>query len=93
MARRASRVDGNQTAIVQRFRECGASVLHLHMVGDDCPDLLIGTKGVNVLVELKTDTGTLSLGQREFIKGWRGADVWVIRSPDEAQMLVNEVGV
>lgn len=93
MARRASRVDGNQAAIVQRFRECGASVLHLHMVGDDCPDLLIGSKGVNVLVELKTPVGALSVGQREFIKEWRGDDVWVIRSPDEAQRLVNEVGI
>lgn len=91
--RRAARVDGNQAAIVQRFRECGASVLHLHAVGENAPDLLIGTKGVNVLVELKTPTGKLRDGQKAFISEWRGADVWVIRSPDEAQRLVNEVGV
>jgi len=37
------RVDNNQAEVVKRLKLHGVSVLHLHTVGNGCPDLLIGT--------------------------------------------------
>lgn len=51
--RRAAKVDANQPSIVAGLRMVGASVQPLHMVGDGCPDLLVGYRGVNLLLEVK----------------------------------------
>ena len=51
--RRAARVDDNQVEIVKALRDAGASVQPLHSVGQGCPDLLVGYKGVNLLMEVK----------------------------------------
>jgi hypothetical protein len=47
------RVDDNQQLIVQALRQAGASVLHLHTIGRGCPDILVGWRGNNVLIEIK----------------------------------------
>lgn len=39
--RTRARIDINQTEIVVALRRCGASVLHLHQIGNGCPDILI----------------------------------------------------
>ena len=72
-----ARVDLNQREIVAKLRELGYTVLHLHQVGKDAPDLLIGYEGIDRLVELKSDKGKLSIGQEGFIESWRGAPVIV----------------
>jgi len=51
--RRAAKVDDNQSDIVAVLRKLGASVQPLHAVGQGCPDLLLGYKGKNYLVEVK----------------------------------------
>lgn len=54
MSRRyAAKVDRNQSEIVKALRGVGASVQTLHSVGDGCPDLLVGWKGQNLLIEVK----------------------------------------
>jgi hypothetical protein len=50
---RAARVDDNQKEIVKALRDMGCSVQHLHAVGKGCPDLLVGYKGFNILLEIK----------------------------------------
>ena len=47
------KVDSNQTRVVKALRELGATVQHLHAVGKGCPDLLVGYKGSNYLLEVK----------------------------------------
>jgi hypothetical protein len=47
------RVDANHAAIVKALRQCGASVQSLAAVGKGCPDLLIGFRGVNLVIEVK----------------------------------------
>ena len=81
--RRAAKVDANQKAIVAALRKIGASVLHLHTVGKGCPDLLVGYRGRNVLLEVKMPDEEPNALQVEFIKGWRG-EVHVVHSPLEA---------
>ncbi len=53
MPKYAARTDRNQAEIVAALREIGASVQHLHAVGRGCPDLLVGWRGLNYLLEIK----------------------------------------
>lgn len=68
-SRLPSRVDGNQGEIVSTLRAVGLIVIDLHALGDDYPDLLVGDPRECrwVLVEVKTPTGKLRKGQREFM--------------------------
>jgi Holliday junction resolvase len=82
------RVDGNQKEIVKTFRDCGASVLILSEVGKGCPDICVGMRGVNYLIEIKDGSKPPS-GQKltdcetEFFASWKG-QVQVINSVDAA---------
>jgi hypothetical protein len=51
--RRAARVDDNHAEIVEALRRAGASVQSLAPVGKGCPDLLVGHRGKNTLLEVK----------------------------------------
>lgn len=90
--RRASRTDANQAEIVAALRGVGASVHPLHMVGDGCPDLLVGLRNVNYLIEVKDGSKPpsarqLTPDQREWHGAWRG-NVAVVKSVEEALTLV-----
>lgn len=75
--------DSNQKDIVSALETIGCSVLLLHRVGDNCPDILVGYRGCNFLMEIKTEKGALTEGQKEFRELWRGS-TFVVRSPEEA---------
>jgi hypothetical protein len=47
------KTDANHKEIVRVARQMGATVQNLAMVGHGCPDLIIGFKGINYLVEVK----------------------------------------
>ena len=87
--RRAAKVDDIQREIVAALRTCGATVLNLSRVGEGCPDLLVGFRGHNVLIEVKRPrakgqrAGTTTPAQDDFLAGWRGRAV-VVRTVDEA---------
>ena len=51
--RRAAKVDDNQREIVAALRSHGATVIHLHAVGKGCPDILVGYRNENYLMEIK----------------------------------------
>jgi hypothetical protein len=87
--RRAAKVDANQPAIVKALRAIGASVQPLHTIGQGCPDLLVGYRGRNVVLECKDEDQPpskrqLTPDQREWIAGWRGGQVWVVHSVEQA---------
>ena len=44
--RRAAAVDANQTAIIRALRKAGVSVQPLHTVGQGCPDIIAGFRGL-----------------------------------------------
>ena len=83
MARRAARVDANQREIVAALRKVGASVQHLHTVGGGCPDILVGLRGRNILMEIKMPTEDLNALEREWAIAWMG-QTCTVRSPEEA---------
>jgi hypothetical protein len=86
-----AKTDLNQTPIVQALRAIGASVLILAQVGKGCPDLLVGYRGQNFLLEVKHGNGKLTADQVEFFAAWQG-QVYEVRSAVEAvDVLLNDV--
>lgn len=86
--RYAAKIDRNQPEIVGALRAVGASVEPLHRVGKGCPDLLVGFRGVNYLLEVKDgelapSDRKLTKSQKEWHPAWRGKVV-VVKSVDEA---------
>lgn len=74
---RPKRVDANQAKIVEQLRRLHISVQHLHTIGKGCPDLLLGFRNQNFLIELKDSMKTpsqkkLTDDEEVFFKGWRG---------------------
>jgi len=53
----------------------------------EAPDILLGYKGKNVLLEIKRAKGKLNDQQQEFKDEWRG-ELCVVRSVDEALLVL-----
>ena len=75
--RRKAKTDRNQAEIVAALRKAGATVQPLHAVGQGCPDLLVGYRGVNWLIEVKDFAASatdrkLNPRQVEWHDGWKG---------------------
>lgn len=82
--KRAARTDGNHKEIVDVLRAHGASVLHLHMVGKGCPDIVVGFRGHTYLVEIKNGSvlgWKLTDDQKKFHVEWK-APVVILDSVD-----------
>ncbi len=89
---RAAKVDDNQRAIVAALRERGATVQLLHAVGRGCPDLLVGYRGMNLLIEVKDgrkppSARQLTPDQIIWHRAWVG-QVEVVESTDQARLLL-----
>ena len=90
--RRAARTDANQEDIVLHLRAVGCSVQPLHMVGAGVPDLLVGYRGKNYLIEVKD--GSKQKSERKLTAAqivWHGSwsgQIHVAESPDEALKIV-----
>jgi hypothetical protein len=74
---RAKKVDGNQKRIVDQLRKLNISVQHLHTIGQGCPDLLLGFRNRNFLIELKDESKPpsakkLTDDEQEFFNEWNG---------------------
>ena len=84
--RRAARVDANQAEIVAALRAVGASVQDLHCVGEGVPDLVVGFRGQNYLIEVKGLTELLNGREARWHDAWRGqvAMVWDVDSALQA---------
>lgn len=87
-----ARTDANQTEIVRRFREIGASVQVMSSVGKGFPDLIVGWRGRNILLELKDGSKppsarALTVDQVHWHANWAG-QVAVVTSVDQAVELV-----
>lgn len=82
------RVDRNQVEIVEKLREFGCSVQHLHVIGKGCPDLLVGYDGKNYLIELKAHGGKLTTKENEWCDRWCG-QVAIAYSSEEILAVIN----
>ncbi len=91
--RRAARKDDNQNDITEALIAMGCDVHDASAVGGGFPDLVVGIRGCNILVECK-DGGKspsrrqLTPEQQIFHTAWRGP-VHVVETVDEAIDLIN----
>jgi hypothetical protein len=70
---RRGRTDANQSEIVKELRARGASVAVLSNTGGGFSDLVVGFRGRNVLLEVKTGPNEkLTPAQVKFQQTWRG---------------------
>jgi len=75
------KTDANQSQVVGWYEELHCSVIDLHELGHNIPDLLVGCgKVCDQLVEVKTESGELTEGQAVFHRDWRGKPPVVIRT-------------
>lgn len=86
--RRAASTDANQAEIVESLRAIGCSVQILAAVGQGTPDLLVGYRGANHLLEVKDGAKTpskrkLTQDQVAWHASWRG-QVCVVESVEQA---------
>lgn len=89
------RVDKNQPEIVAALRQAGCSVVHLHEVGQGCPDVLVGRNDINYLIEIKDGQKSpskrkLTPIEAEFHAAWRG-QVCIAKTVDDALRVVGLV--
>ena len=92
MARRyAAKVDGNQNDIVKGLRTIFGDdvVFDCSAVGRGFPDIMVGVRGRNLLMEIKTDKGKLTPDQVYFHRQW-GGKVHVIHSLQEALKAIED---
>lgn len=93
--RRRAKVDANQPDIVKALRDVGASVEPLHMVGKNFPDLVVGFRGRNYLIEVKDgekkpSERRLSEGQKEFHESWKG-QIAKVETIDDALHVIGAI--
>jgi len=88
----AKRTDRNQTEIVIALRKAGASVEFLHTIGRGVPDLLVGHRGCNYVLEVKDGTQIpsrrrLTNDEAEWHAKWRGS-VRIVESVEQALVVI-----
>ena len=93
--RKRARKDDNQTIIVSAFRQFGASVFETHQVGGGFPDIVVGFRGKNYLIEIKDgekceSRRPLTPAEIEFHAAWRGR-VEIIKSVEEVTAFMRRV--
>ena len=88
--RRAAKVDGNQSAIVQALERMGLSVRSTAALGDGFPDLVIFSPRVQLtlLAEVKEAKGSFTGAQLMFYRSWSGP-VYVLRAVTDAIYIAN----
>jgi hypothetical protein len=77
MIKRAARIDDNHREIVRALRAVGATVHDTSTLGGGFPDLAVGYRGINFLLEIKDGAKTpsrqrLTKDQQNFFTLWRG---------------------
>ena len=91
--RRAAKTDANQAEIVAALRKIGASVHDTSAVGRGFPDLVVGMRGRNWLIECKDGSKVpsarkLTPDQIEFKAGWRGHWAVAISAEDAVSIVM-----
>jgi hypothetical protein len=91
--RKAAKTDSNQNEVVTALRAIGASVQSLAATGKGVPDLLVGYRGINYLLEIKDgnkmpSAQKLTIDQEHWHSLWRGS-VHIVNSTNQALKILN----
>lgn len=76
------------------FRSLGCTVQHLHMVGKGCPDILVGYRNINLLIEIKNgalvpSARKLTTDESGWHKRWAG-QVCIVESNSDVLDLIDK---
>lgn len=90
-----ARLDDNHGDIVKALRAVGCTVQSLAAVGKGCPDVLVGYRGVNYVLEIKDGAKIpsrrkLTDDEKEWHADWRGK-VFIVESVQEALLIVGSL--
>lgn len=86
--RRAAKRDKNEPEIVQALVGMGALV----ELTSKPLDMLVNVNGVIALADVKDPKrGRITDDQQTFIEKWNGAPIYLLRTPDDAVKMVNEL--
>lgn len=80
-----ARKDSNQARLVDDLRKIGATVEILS--GRGLPDLLVGFRRLNFLLEVKAPGGELTRAQSDFFRLWRGQAA-IVTALEDARMVL-----
>ena len=85
----AGRTDANQSRIIEALRKLGATVVSTSQVGQGLPDLLVGWRGVTILLEIKDGARPpserkLTEAEAYFLANWKGGPAVVVNNEQEA---------
>ena len=89
---RVHKVDANHAAVIKALRDAGFSAVSTAAVGNGFPDIVVGTDGLNLILEVK-DGSKCKSGQLltepevKFFSDWKGFAV-VVNSPEQAVIVV-----
>jgi hypothetical protein len=83
--------DANQPDIVAALESIGCSVYDASRVGGGFPDLVVGFRGLTLLLEVKTARGRLRKEQQQWIDEWRGFTRVVRSSTDAIETVLEHV--
>ena len=93
---RRGRIDDNQQTIVNILRTTGATVVSLSGVGKGVPDLLVGFRGVTLLMEIKDgkkppSDRKLTTDQQKWHAEWKGGALAIVDSADSALRMIGVI--
>lgn len=88
------RIDANQNEIVNAGRKLGATVFITSSLGKGFPDIVLGYKGINYLIEIKDGKKVksqqkLTIYESKFKKLWKGS-VCIITSTNDLLELLKQ---
>lgn len=86
--RKRAKIDRNQPEIVKALRRVGCSVQSLASLGAGVPDLLVGRRGENFLLEVKDGSQPpsarrLTDDEKEWHSKWQ-TPIFIVNSVEEA---------
>lgn len=89
-----ARIDRNQSEIVRALRQAGASVQSLAEIGQGCPDILVGFRQKNWVLEIKDGMAPpsaqkLTEDEKRWHQGWSG-EVYLVKSVQEALKVISQ---
>ena len=92
MSRTIARIDSNQPEIVEKLRDMGAEVLHLHTLGRGVPDILVCFRERLYLCEIKDgakkpSARKLTDDEQKWHAKWPGP-VYIVESFEDAQKIL-----
>lgn len=80
------RIDANADAILTAMEQAGASIYRGGPL-----DAIVGIRGDNLLIEIKTVKGKLRASQKAFLARWKG-QAFVIRTVEDGLKLLGLTG-